>query len=72
MMEDAHMIEDAWEEMTPSLVEGYRSLPVICDNPQWWMIEIFSGYWMHLNNLSSMNQHADAKILSIKEEGDSS
>jgi hypothetical protein len=44
MMEDAHMIEDAWEEMTPSLVEGYRSLPVICDNPQWWMIEIFSGY----------------------------
>ncbi len=72
MMENAYMTVDAWEEMTPSLVEGYRSLPVICDNPQWWMIEIFDGFGAHLNNLSLMNQHADAKILSIKEEGDSS
>ncbi len=40
MTENAYMTEDAWEEMTPSLVERYRSLPVICGNPQWWMIEI--------------------------------
>jgi hypothetical protein len=58
--------------MTPSLVEGYHSLPVICDNPQWWMIEIFDGFGAHLNNLSSMKKRADAQILSIKEEGDSS
>ncbi len=36
------------------------------------MIEIFDGFGAHLNNLSLMNQRADAKILSIKEEGDSS
>jgi hypothetical protein len=36
------------------------------------MNEIFDGCCAHLNNLSSMKKHADAKILSIKEEGDSS
>ncbi len=66
------MNEDAWEEMTPSLVEGYRSLPVICDNLQWLMIEIFDEFEAHLNNLSLMKKRDDAKILSIKEEGDSS
>jgi hypothetical protein len=72
MMKNAYITEDAWEEMTPSLVDGYQSLPVICDNPQWWMIEIFDGFGVHLNNLSLMKKRADAKILSIKEEGDSS
>jgi hypothetical protein len=72
MVENAYMTEDAWEEMTPYLVEGYRRFSVICDNLQWWMIEIFDRFGAHLNNLSLMNQRADAKILSIKEEGDSS
>ncbi len=53
--------------MTPSLVKGYWDLPVVRDNPQWWMIEIFDGFGAHLTNL---NQCADALILSIKEEGD--
>jgi hypothetical protein len=30
--------------MTPSIVKGYRALPVVKDNPQWWMIEIFDGF----------------------------
>ncbi len=71
-MENAYINEDAWEEMAPSLVEEYRSLPVMCDNLQWWTIEMFDGFGAHLNNLSSMKKCADAKILSIKEEGDSS
>ena len=66
------MTEEAWEEMTPSIVEGYRALPVVKDNPQWWMIEIFDGFGAHLTNLNSLKQRAEAKILSIKEEGDSS
>ncbi len=72
MMENAYMTEGAWEDMTPSLVEGYNSLLVICDNLQWWMIEIFDGFGVQLNKLSSKKKCADAKILSIKEEGGSS
>ena len=56
--------------MTPSLVKGYWDLPVVRDNPQWWMIEIFDGFGAHLTNLNSLKQRAEAKILSIKEEGD--
>jgi hypothetical protein len=58
--------------MAPSLIERYCSLPVTCDNPKCWMIEIIDGFGVHLNNLSSMKKHASAKILSMKEEGDSS
>ena len=72
MTENAYMTEEAWEEMTPSIVKGYRALPVVKDNPQWWMIEIFDGFGAHLTNLNSLKQRAEAKILSIKEEGDSS
>jgi hypothetical protein len=34
------------------------------------MIEIFYGFGAHLTNLNALKQHAEAKILSIKEEGD--
>jgi hypothetical protein len=73
MMENAYMTEDAWEELTPSLVEGYcTSVPVIWDNRQWWMIEIFDGFQVHRNNLNSTKKCANTKILSIEEEEDSS
>jgi hypothetical protein len=45
MTKNAYMTEDAREEMTPSLVKGYRDLPVVRDNPQWWMIKIFDWLW---------------------------
>ena len=72
MTENAYMTEEAWEGMAPSIVKGYRALPVVKDNPQWWMIEIFDGFGAHLTNLNALKQRAEAKILSIKEEGDSS
>ncbi len=72
MTKNAYMTEEAWEEMTPSIVKGYRALLVVKDNPQWWMIEIFDGFGAHLINLNALKQRAEAKILSIKEEGDSS
>ncbi len=70
MTKNAYMMEEAWEEMTPSIVKGYRNLPVVKDNPQWWMIKIFDGFGAHLTNLNAPKQCAEAKILSIKEEGD--
>jgi hypothetical protein len=72
MTKNAYMTEEAWEEMTPSIVKEYRALPVVKDNPQWWMIEIFDGFGAHLTSVNALKQYAEAKILSIKEEGDSS
>ncbi|KAL7528028.1 LOW QUALITY PROTEIN: hypothetical protein ACHAXR_004391, partial [Thalassiosira sp. AJA248-18] len=72
MTENAFMTEEAWLSMTPKLVEGYRNLPYIKENPQWWCLEIFDGFGPHLNNYEALKMREDAKILSIKEEGDSS
>ena len=37
------MTEEAWLIITPKLIEGYRSLPYVKENPQWYMLEIFIG-----------------------------
>ena len=37
-----------------------------------WMIEIFDGFGAYLNNLLSLKERVINKILSLKEEGDSS
>ena len=72
MTENAYMTEEAWQEMSPNLVRGYRDLPVVRDNPQWWMVEIVDGFGAHLTNLEALTQRANAKILLLKEEADSS
>jgi type II secretory pathway component PulJ len=72
MTENAFMTDKAWEEMADNIVTGYRSLPIVRDNPSWWMIEIFDGFGAHLNNLPALKKRVINKILSLKEEGDSS
>lgn len=72
MTPSAYMTEEAWEAITPSIVKGIRSMPFIKDNPQWWVVEIFDGFGAHLSSLDAMQQRHDAKILALKEEGDSS
>ena len=34
MMENAFVTEVAWEEIAPATIVGYRSIPVVIDNPQ--------------------------------------
>ena len=58
--------------MAPDLVEGYRAMEVVHDNPQWWMVEIVDGSGAHLSNYNAMKLRFDNKILTMKEEGDSS
>ena len=36
MTEKAYMAKEAWLAMTPKLVEGYRIMLFIKDNPQWY------------------------------------
>ena len=72
MTENAFMTEDCWERMTPKLVQGYRSLPYIKENPDWWCMEVFDGFGPHYSSLKAMKHRYDNKVLSVKEEGDSS
>jgi hypothetical protein len=62
----------AWKTMTSLLVEGIRSMSHIQDNPQWWVIEVFDGFDPHTPSYYAMKHRYDNKILSLKEEGDSS
>ena len=63
------MTEEAWKETTPNLVEGYRKISVVQDNPNWWRIEIFDNFGVHLFNLEAMKHRDDNNIMHIKEEG---
>ena len=47
-------------------------MDVIKDNPQWWALEILDGFGAHLSNVESLRKRFASKILTLKEEGDSS
>ena len=54
------------------VVEGYRQLPYIVDNPQWWVLELVDGFGAHIFNHEANIDRFENKVLSLKEEGDSS
>ena len=73
MTPTAFMTEQAWETMTPSVIKGLRSASYTVNvNPQWWVLEVFDGFGPHTSSLSSMQMRFDNKIMSLKEEDDSS
>ena len=53
-------------------VAGYRAMPVIVDNPEWWVVEIMDGFGAHTISYKANKIRLDNKVLSLKEEGDSS
>lgn len=54
MTETAFMTKQAWEEITPSLIKGYRAMQVVCDNPDWWMLEIVDGFTAHVESMEAL------------------
>jgi hypothetical protein len=72
MMPTAFVTEEAWLEMTPFVIKGIRAIEIIKANPQWWVLEVFDGFGPHVSSYEAMKMRYDAKILSLKEEGDSS
>ena len=66
------MTTETFEEITPKIVHGIRSMPFIKENPQWWVLEIFDGFGAHLLSLKALEFRWKNKILSLKEEADSS
>ena len=73
MTETAFMTTEAWEKMTPVLVSGYRKInKYVAANPQWWCLEILDGFGAHFCSHYAMDERQKKKIMSLKEEGNSS
>ena len=72
MTENAFLTDKCWLETTPNVIRGYPNMPYIKANKDWWMMEIVDSYGSHLSSLRACQQRWDAKILLVKEEGDSS
>ncbi len=72
MTENAFMTDEAWETMAPLATEGIRGMPFIKDNPQWWVLEVFDGFGSHTSGFRALEVRMNRKILSLKEEADSS
>ncbi|KAJ1447819.1 hypothetical protein M885DRAFT_175856 [Pelagophyceae sp. CCMP2097] len=66
------MTEVAWVAMAKHQVAGIRAMPVICDNPDWWVPLIVDGFGPHVSSVDAMKLFFNAKIMLIKEEADSS
>ena len=72
LTENAFMTDAAWLELTRSVCQGIREMPVIRDHPDWWVVKTLDGFKSHVNSPEALQVYWDHKILLIKEEGDSS
>ena len=46
---NAYMDTETWEKITPSIIEGYRSMnPHVKATPDWWVLEIIDGFGVYL------------------------
>lgn len=72
MTPTAFMTEEAWENMAQARADGIRAMPVICDHPDYWVVEILDGFSAHFSSPKDLQIYADAKIMQLKEEGDTS
>ncbi len=72
MTENAYMMDEAWLEASKSIVVGYRNLPHIKENQDWYVTELLDGFKSHENVLNAHKLQADNLIISLKEESNSS
>ena len=72
MTPTGYMTEEAWVELAPTIADGIRALPVICDMPHWWVLKIIDGFGPHVSSETAMQIYYDKKIVLLKEEGDAS
>ncbi len=72
MTENSHMTDDAWLKVSKAIVKGYRLMLLIKDNPNWHIAELLDGFRSHKNVLEAHKLCAEALIISLKEESNSS
>lgn len=51
---------------------GIRKMPVICEQPTWWVIEIWDNFAAHFNDPVVMEIYRRNYIIMVNEEGDTS
>ena len=62
-----------WEKMTTSIIEGYQNMnPHSKATPDWWILEIIDDFGAYLASKQAIQLRYYAKILTVKEEGDTS
>ena len=67
------MTLEAWDKITPMLMRGYRKINKYVEaNPQWWCLEILDGFGAHFGSHYAMLEREKHKIISLKEEDNSS
>ena len=54
MRDSTYMCDVSWEELTPHFIRGYCAMQHVCDNPNWWMLEIVDGSSSHVNTLEAL------------------
>ena len=53
MTENAYMTDDVWMESSMAIVRGYRKLPFVKENPDWFVAELLDGFKSHENVLAA-------------------
>ena len=53
MTENAYMTDEVWLEASKSIVDGYRQLPYIKENEDWYIAELLDGFKSHENVLNA-------------------
>jgi hypothetical protein len=71
MTESAYMTDAAWLQVLRAIVEGYRLMPFIKDNPTSSLVEFLDGFNSHENVLEAHQLRTDALIISLKEKSNS-
>ena len=72
MTENAYITDDAWLEASKAIVKGYRHLPFMKENKDWYITELLDGFKSNENVLKAHKICADQLIISLKEESNSS
>jgi hypothetical protein len=66
--ENAYMTNETWMQATQAIIQGYQEMPFIKENPQGWVCELMDGFKSHENVLGARIIRHDNKIISVKEE----
>jgi hypothetical protein len=71
MTPNAYLNDETWIEIAPRLAKGIRSMEVIEQHPDWWVLMSLDGYGSHLQP-KALVVFAEHNIEVLKEEGDTS
>ena len=67
------MNTETWEKITPNIIEGYQNMNKHARaTPNCWVLKNTNGIAAHLASYEAMKIRYDAKILTIKEEVETS